>query len=93
MFEETALITKGNMRHDFIQIHRLKSIHWKFRLALSRIKKAVNKLSRWALEPLGISVFSKPARYGMDDKLAHYLPDCGMFIEAGATDGFSESNT
>jgi FkbM family methyltransferase len=29
----------------------------------------------------------------MDDKLAKYLPKQGIFIEAGATDGYLESNT
>jgi len=29
----------------------------------------------------------------MDNKLAQYLPDRGIFVEVGAADGFAESNT
>lgn len=50
-------------------------------------------LLRRVLEPLGICAFSKVARHGMDDALAQYLPERGVFIEAGATDGVTESNT
>ena len=60
---------------------------------LKYLNKSANKLLRLLFEPLGIEVFSKPARYGMDDKLAKYLPTNGVFVEAGATDGYTESNT
>ena len=29
----------------------------------------------------------------LDKKIAKYLPDCGIFIEAGANDGLNQSNT
>lgn len=43
-------------------------------------------------ERLGSRRFSKPA-LGMHDALAPWLPDRGVFLEAGAHDGFTQSNT
>ena len=44
-------------------------------------------------ERLGSRRWSKPALDGMDDKLARHLPERGVFVEAGAHDGFTQSNT
>ena len=48
---------------------------------------------RWH-ERLGSAKHSKPGLDGLDDKLAKYLDfDGGFFIEVGANDGFTQSNT
>jgi len=61
---------------------------------LRRIRRHVSGSGfRKILEPWGFDVLSKPARYDMDDKLSKYLLGRGVFIEAGATDGYYESNT
>jgi FkbM family methyltransferase len=44
-------------------------------------------------ERLGSQRFSKPAVLGMDDALAPWLPERGVFLEVGAHDGFTQSNT
>lgn len=44
-------------------------------------------------ERAGSTRFSKPALHGMDDLLADLLPDSGVFFEAGAHDGYTQSNT
>lgn len=48
---------------------------------------------RRILETVGISYYSKPAFNEIDTKLEKHLPNQGIFIEAGAFDGFTESNT
>lgn len=49
---------------------------------------------RSALESVGIGVLSRPALGGLDRKLARYLDfKGGFYIEAGANDGFTQSNT
>ena len=48
---------------------------------------------RQILESVGIDWYSKPAFNGIDSKLEKYLPKKGVFIEAGAHNGISESNT
>lgn len=51
-------------------------------------------IRRGIFERFGSTRFSKPALYDLDDKLAHYLPDHpGTFVEAGAHDGYTQSNT
>lgn len=51
-------------------------------------------LRRGACEQLGISRFSRPALNDLDTRLGKYLPSRdGVFIEAGANDGFTQSNT
>jgi FkbM family methyltransferase len=76
-------------------------------IKLSRLKKEVirsfpltKKISRrfryyrrYFFELMNSKRYSKPAAFGMDNKLEDYLPDSGFFIEAGAHDGFFESNT
>lgn len=70
-----------------------KYVYWKYKLLLNSAKQVLGRYLRQILEPLGIKTLSKPARYRLDDKLAKYLPDNGIFIEVGATDGYTESNT
>lgn len=47
-----------------------------------------------AFEALGSRRYSRPALYGMEERLAQLvLPGKGTFVEAGAHDGFTQSNT
>jgi FkbM family methyltransferase len=49
---------------------------------------------RHAFERVGSDRFSWPALHGMDRRLAELLPErAGVFVEAGAHDGFDQSNT
>jgi len=49
---------------------------------------------REIFEFLGLSRYSRPALYGIDRKLERYLSfDGGYFVEAGANDGYTQSNT
>jgi FkbM family methyltransferase len=53
-------------------------------------------LRRWrctVFELLGSARYSRTALHGLDRKLEPYLPDGGVFVEAGANDGFRKSNT
>jgi FkbM family methyltransferase len=51
-------------------------------------------LRRRLCEYLGISIYSKPSLNDIDNKLSKYLPfRGGFFIETGANDGISQSNT
>jgi FkbM family methyltransferase len=51
-------------------------------------------LRRGLFEAVGSTRYSKPALYELDDRLAGYLPDRpGVFVEAGAHDGYTQSNT
>ena len=69
--------------------------------AISSVKKAIPeswrrsaKINRalWS-ERLGSRRYSRPALFGLDAKLAAYLPSAGVFLEIGANDGYSQSNT
>lgn len=62
----------------------MNSLEWQARFASYR---------RRVCERFGIARYSRPARDDLDRKLAAYLPRRGMFVEAGAHDGYSESNT
>jgi FkbM family methyltransferase len=44
-------------------------------------------------EALGSKRFSRPALGGIDNALEPWLPETGVFFEAGAHDGFTQSNT
>jgi FkbM family methyltransferase len=53
-------------------------------------------LRRWRcslFELFGSARYSRTALYDLDRKLAPYLSDGGVFVEAGANDGFRQSNT
>jgi FkbM family methyltransferase len=55
------------------------------------------RLARWrrrACETIGVSRYSRPALDQLDRKLERHLDrDGGFFVEAGANDGFTQSNT
>lgn len=59
----------------------------------ARLRSRWHKLRRRACEAVGLARYSRPARDDLDRKLEAYLPRRGFFIEAGAHDGFSDSNT
>ena len=50
-------------------------------------------LRRQLFEFAGSTRHSRPSVGGIEDKLCRYLPDPGVFVEAGALDGCFESNT
>jgi FkbM family methyltransferase len=51
-------------------------------------------IRRGLFERLGSRKYSRPARYDLDRRLHELLPDRpGTFVEAGAHDGYTESNT
>lgn len=60
---------------------------------IDRVRRRLVRLRRRVFEFLGDGRYSRSARDGIDRKLERYLPPCGFFVEAGAHDGFSDSNT
>jgi FkbM family methyltransferase len=58
-----------------------------------RLKQTLKRWRRRWLELWGSDRYSKPAKSNLDKHLQKYLPTQGFFIEVGANDGFSESNT
>lgn len=64
------------------------------RLLMKRLKQRLQTLKKRVYELIGKPGFSKPALYDFDEKLAKYLDyRNGFFIEAGANDGITQSNT
>lgn len=62
--------------------------------AYLRRQRARRRKHRAQLEARGDESLAWPALYGMDRRLAEILPDRpGFFIEAGANDGYDQSNT
>lgn len=63
------------------------------RPALGRREKMIARLRPW-LERWGIAWLSRPALNDLDRKLEQLIPKCGgFFVEAGANDGVTQSNT
>jgi FkbM family methyltransferase len=58
-----------------------------------RAARAVQRAQRRRLEARGDDSRSKPALFGVDVRLAERLGSGGFFIEAGANDGYTQSNT
>ncbi len=57
---------------------------------------ALRILKRWRcrlFERCGSDRFARTALHDLDRKVEPYLPDGGVFVEAGANDGFRKSNT
>lgn len=66
------------------------------RSAIRSAVKARRSLRRWRcslFERCGSARYSRVALYDLDNTLAPYLPHHGVFIEAGANDGYRKSNT
>jgi hypothetical protein len=57
------------------------------------VARSGRRLRRRGAEALGSDRYSRPALNDLDRKLARYLPREGVFVEAGANDGFRQSNT
>ena len=54
----------------------------------------LRRMRRRVFELLGSDRFSRPSQHDIDRKIQKYLPQRnGFFIEAGANDGYSQSNT
>jgi FkbM family methyltransferase len=72
---------------------------WADALEHAAIRGAVDArraFRRWRcslFEQFGSARYSRTALYDLDAKLARYLPDNGIFVEAGANDGYRKSNT
>jgi FkbM family methyltransferase len=58
-----------------------------------QIRHRVAAYRRHVFEQMGDLRYSRPAWYDMDRILEKYLPERGVFVEAGANDGYSFSNT
>lgn len=59
-----------------------------------RCKRVLKRWRRTVCERCGSSRYSRPSLNGLDRKLERYLDiDNGFFVEAGANDGFQQSNT
>lgn len=56
-------------------------------------RKRVVHARRRLFEAVGSARYSMPAHDGLDRKLQQYLPANGVFLEAGANDGYTWSNT
>jgi FkbM family methyltransferase len=74
---------------------RMPPMRWPtFRRRLLRARRARQRRLRRAAELRGDRSLSRPSLYGIADSLDRYLPgEGGFFVEAGANDGFDQSNT
>jgi FkbM family methyltransferase len=64
------------------------------RKGLLRGRRAVVRQRRRREERRGSDRLSRPSLHGMEQRLADYLPEHGgVFVEAGAFDGYEQSNT
>ena len=58
------------------------------------LRTLLSKIRRTICEYFGIARYSRPALNDIDRKLEKYLDfEEGFFVEAGANDGFNQSNT
>ncbi|MBV6624093.1 MAG: FkbM family methyltransferase [Rivularia sp. (in: Bacteria)] len=57
------------------------------------LQNSTTKYRRYLFEFLGSERYSRPYRRGVGSIIEKYLPENGFFIEAGANNGFLESNT
>jgi FkbM family methyltransferase len=72
----------------------LTPLRWlRVRQALAVRIHRLQRAERLRLEARGDDRLSRPARSGMDVRLAALLGRDGYFVEAGAYDGYTESNT
>jgi FkbM family methyltransferase len=59
-----------------------------------RLRSRIKRLRRAAFEAVGSARYSRPALHQLDQRLERHINlDHGFFVEAGANDGFSQSNT
>jgi FkbM family methyltransferase len=60
------------------------------------MRAAQRAFARWRrerAERMGDDTYSRPAAHDLESRLQRYLPGPGFFVEAGAYDGYVESNT
>lgn len=57
------------------------------------LQNTTTKYRRYFFEFLGSERYSRPYRRGVGKIIEKYLPQNGFFLEVGANNGFSESNT
>jgi FkbM family methyltransferase len=75
------------LRLPVLRSLRLRRWLWDRRNGLARLRRSL-------FERAGSDRYSHPALYDLDRKLAGLLPESGgFFVEAGAYDGFIQSNT
>jgi FkbM family methyltransferase len=68
--------------------------HPKVRRAAVVSRREVRRTRRLAGERLGRTSLSRPAEHDLDRQLERFLPNRdGYFVEAGANDGYEQSNT
>lgn len=61
---------------------------------MNDLRKFLSETRRSICERIGIGRYSRPALFDLDRRLERYIgKKNGVFIEAGANDGFSQSNT
>jgi FkbM family methyltransferase len=61
---------------------------------LRPLRRFLSRSGRSLCETMGVARYSRPAQYSIDRKLERHLDfDGGFFIEAGANDGYDQSNT
>lgn len=65
---------------------------WKESLPLG-LRKSVKARRAATFEAVGSLRYSAPALSALDIRMAGRLPDSGVFLEIGANDGYSQSNT
>lgn len=58
-----------------------------------QVWRAAKQQRRLLAEQLGSERYSRPALNDLDRLLGRYLPTQGVFVEAGANDGYRQSNT
>ncbi len=63
------------------------------RMAILSLYRSYKRVRRRLAELRGDRTVLQPALHGMDRKLDNYLSYGGYFIEAGANDGYDQSNT
>jgi FkbM family methyltransferase len=63
-------------------------------MSAGSVRQALHRARRNWCEAVGIARYSRPALHELDRKLERHLDfDGGTFIEAGANDGYEQSNT
>jgi FkbM family methyltransferase len=64
------------------------------RVLTNTSKKRLKLLRAGLFEAIGSDRYSHPPIHGIEKKIAEYIPEReGMFVECGANDGYSQSNT
>jgi FkbM family methyltransferase len=79
------------LTNAFLSVPPFRSRRYK-RWYLSR-KRRRGRARRRALEQQGIDTLSRPALHAVEDRLLAEIGPGGFFVEAGANDGFEQSNT